>query len=70
VLEKLTKRITQDSTHSVMQMPNSPLGDQYAANVGKDAAARMDQIKAVKQQLENWQQELKELRRLYVSNRI
>jgi hypothetical protein len=51
-------------------MPNSPLGNHYAANIGKDAAAKMDLIKVVKQQLESWQQELKELRRQYVSNRI
>jgi hypothetical protein len=70
VLEKLTERRTQDSAHSVMQMPNSPLGNQYATNIGKDAASKIDQIKAVKQQLESWQQELKELRRQYVSNRI
>jgi hypothetical protein len=70
VLEKLTERITQDSAHSAMQMPDSQLGNQYAATIGKDAAAKMDQIKVVKQQLENWQQELKELRRHYVSNRI
>jgi len=53
-----------------MQMPDSPLGKQYAAKIGENAAAKINQIKALKQQLENWQHELKELRRHYVSNRI
>lgn len=70
MLEKLTERIGQDSAHSVMQMPDSQLGNQYAANIRRDAAEKIDQINSVKQQLENWQQELKELRRRYVSNRI
>ena len=70
VLEKLSERLTEESTHSVKQMPNSPLGDNYATKVGKDAAEKISRIDGLKQQLENWQQELKELRRQYVSSRI
>lgn len=70
VLEKFTDRFTQESAHSVMQMPDSQLGNHYGAKIGKDAAERIERINAVKQQLENWQQELKELRRQYVPNRI
>ena len=70
MLEKFSDQLTQESAHSVMQMPDSPLGKQYAAKIGENAAAKINQIKALKQQLENWQHELKELRRHYVSNRI
>jgi len=70
VLEKFSDRLAQDSAHFVMQIPDSPLGDQYATKIGQNAAAKIDRIETVKQQLEDWQQELKEWRRQYGSNRI
>jgi hypothetical protein len=53
VLNKLGERINTDATHSVMQMPESSLGEHYAGRIGVNAIEQTSRIQIVAEQLKD-----------------
>ena len=70
VLNKLGERINTDATHSVMQMPESSLGEHYAGRIGVNAIEQTSRIQIVAGQLTNWRDELLQQRRQNVSQSV
>jgi len=70
VLKKLGERLNEDAAHSVMQLPETQFGDQYAARIEARAIERTTQIQIVAAQLESWRSELLEQRRQCVSHHV
>jgi hypothetical protein len=58
VLRKLGDRINEHATHSVMQLPDTQLGDNYAAHIGARSIEQTNHIENVATQLQNWRDEL------------
>lgn len=67
VLRKLGERLIEQAAHSVMQLPETHVGDQCAARIEARAIERTGQIQLVTAQLENWRSELNGQRRQCVS---
>lgn len=67
VLKKLGERINTAAAHSVIQMPDSSLGDHYAGRIEVRAIEQTSRIEAVVEQLNNWREELIQQRRQNVS---
>jgi hypothetical protein len=70
VLERLGERLSTHAAHSVLQMPDTRLGDDYAARIGSSANEQISRIETVKSQLVNWSDEVRENRRQCVSNHV
>ena len=70
VLDKLGERLNTDAAHSVMQLPDSRLGDDYAARIEARAIEKTTHIQTVAAQLKNWRDELLEQRKQCVSNHV
>jgi hypothetical protein len=62
VLEKLGERITAHANHSMMEMPESPLGSHHAGQIESRAIEQTTRIKLVTAQLKIWRDELLEQR--------
>ncbi len=58
VLNKLGERINTHAAHSVMQIPESSLGEHHAGRIGVTAIEQTSRIKIVTKQLQNWRDEL------------
>lgn len=58
VLNKLAERINEHAAHSVMQLPDSRLGDDYAGKIESRTIERISGIETVSAQLKNWRDEL------------
>ena len=58
VLKKLGERINTHAAHSVIQMPESSLGEHYAGRIGVNAIEQTSRIETVAGQLQNWRDEL------------
>jgi hypothetical protein len=58
VLEKLGERITAHANHSMMEMPESPLGSHHAGRIEARAIEQTARIKLVSAQLKIWRDEL------------
>jgi hypothetical protein len=58
VLKKLGERINTHAAHSVIQMPESSLGEHYAGRIGVNAFEQTSRIETVAGQLQNWRDEL------------
>jgi len=58
VLKNLGERINEHAAHSVIQLPESCLGDQHSARIQARAIEQTSQIDAVAGQLEAWCDEL------------
>jgi hypothetical protein len=58
VLKKLSEHINTHAAHSVMQMPESSLGEHYAGRIGVNAIEQTSHIETVAGQLQNWRNEL------------
>jgi hypothetical protein len=54
VLTQLGERMSIESTHSVLQLPQTQLGAYYAESIEQRAIEHALRIKAVSAQLENW----------------
>jgi hypothetical protein len=63
VLEKLGERITAHANHSMMEMPESSLGANYAGQIESRAIEQTARIKHVASQLKIWRDELLQQRR-------
>ncbi len=58
VLKKLSERINEHAAHSVMQLPDTQLGDNYAAHIEARSIEQTNHIENVATQLHNWRDEL------------
>ena len=58
MLTKLGERLNTHAEHSVMQLPESPLGAHYAGRIEAGAIEQTSRIEAVTAQLKDWRDEL------------
>ena len=70
VLNKLGERINLDTARSVIQMPESSLGEHYAGRIGVNVIEQTSRIKIVAGQLQNWRNELIQQRSQNVSQSL
>jgi hypothetical protein len=70
VLKKLGERLNEHAAHSVMQLPDSQLGDNYAARIEAQAITQTTHIETVATQLKNWRDELLEQKKQCVSHHV
>ena len=70
VLKKLGERLNEHATHSVLQLPDSQLGDHYAGRIKVGAIEQTTRIQTVAAQLEQWRDELLQQRRQCVSHHV
>ena len=70
VLKKLGERLDNHATHSLMQLPATRLGDDYAARIEWQTIEQIARLKTVMAQLESWRDELKQERRQCVTRYI
>jgi hypothetical protein len=70
VLKSLDKRLNDQAADSVMRLPESKLGDQYAERIESKTIEQSTRIKLVTAQLEAWREELKQQRRQCVSHHV
>jgi hypothetical protein len=54
VLKKYAERLNEQATHSVIQMPESGLGAEYAARIQSQTIGQTSHVEAVAVQLTNW----------------
>ena len=70
VLNKLGERLNEEAAHSRLQMPDTRLGNEYAAKIEVRTIEQTSRIQDVKSRLENWCEELNQGRRHSVSNGV
>src|SRR6266542_539364 len=70
VLKKLEERIDNHGTHSLMQLPATRLGDDYAARIEWQTIEQIARLKTVMAQLESWRDELRQQNRQCLSQRV
>src|SRR6266568_6606863 len=70
VLKNLGERIDDHGTHSLMQLPDTRLGDDYAARIEWQTIEQIARLKTVMTQLEGWRDELRQQNRQCVSQRV
>jgi hypothetical protein len=58
VLQKLGHRLNEHAAHSVIQMPDTSLGEHYAGRIEVRAIEETSRIEAVAEQIKNWRDEL------------
>ena len=58
VLKMLGQRLDNHAAHSVMQLPETELGDRYAAHIEAQTIEQTSHIEKVSMQLQNWRDEL------------
>jgi len=70
VLKKLGERLNEHAAHSVIQLPDTQLGDRYAGHIEVRAIEQTTRIQTVAAQLEQWRDELLQQRRQCVSHYV
>ena len=58
VLKKYAERLNEQAAHSLIQMPESRLGADYAARIQSQTVGQISHIEAVSAQLANWMDEI------------
>jgi hypothetical protein len=58
VLKKYAERLNEQAAHSVIQMPESRLGADYAARIQSQTIEQISHVEAVAAQLTNWLDEI------------
>ena len=58
VLKKYAKRLNEQAIHSMIQMPESRLGVDYAARIQSQTIGQIHHVEAVAAQLTNWLDEI------------
>ena len=58
VLKKYAERLNEQATHSVIQMPESRLGADYAARIQSQTIGQISHVEALAAQLTNWLDEI------------
>ena len=54
VLKKYAERLNEQAAHSMIQMPESCLGADYAARIQSQTIGQISHVEAVAAQLTNW----------------
>ncbi len=70
VLKKLEGRMQNHATHSVTQLPDTRLCDDYTARIESQSLEQIARLTTVMAQLENWRDELKQERRQCVTHHV
>ena len=70
VLKMLGQRITAHAAHSVKQLPDTELGDQYAAHIEAQTIEQTSHLEKVSMQLKNWRDELVQEKTQHVAQSI
>lgn len=70
VLKMLNQRLNDHADHSVMQLPNTELGDQYAGHIEARTIEQTGHIEKVSMQLQNWRDELLQERKQQVTQSV
>ena len=70
VLKVLDQRLNDHAAHSVMQLPNTELGDQYAGHIEARTIEQTSHIEKVVVQLQNWRDELLQQRKQQVAQSV
>ena len=70
VLKMLGQRINDHAAHSVTQLPNTELGDQYAGHIEARAIEQTSHIEKTSVQLQNWRDELLQQRKQQVAQSV
>jgi hypothetical protein len=58
VLKMYAERLNEQATHSVIQLPESRLGADYAARIQSQTIGQISHVEAVATQLTNWLDEI------------
>ncbi len=58
VLKMLGERVNTDAAHSIIQLPDTRLGEDYAARIKARAIEQTTRIETVAAQLRNWRAQL------------
>ena len=58
VLKKYAERLNEQAAHSMIQMPESRLGVDYAARIQSQTIGQIGQIETVAAQIKNWRDEI------------
>ena len=58
MLKMYAERLNEQATHSVIQMPESRLGADYAARIQSQTIGQISHVEAVAAQLTNWLDEI------------
>lgn len=70
VLKMLDKRINEHVAHSVRQLPETELGEQYAAHLEARTIEQTGHIEKVSTQIQNWRDELLQQQKQQVTQKI
>lgn len=70
VLRKLSERVNTHTSHSVQQLPDSLLGNDYSSSFRAQGIEQNAQITFLITELECWRLEVQEQRRQSVSHRV
>ena len=70
VLKKLEARLDKHATQSLMQLPETRLGDNHAARIEWQTIEQIARLKTVMAQLESWRDELKQEKRQCVTHHV
>ena len=63
VLRNLGEHLNEHAAHSIMQLPQTRLGDNYAARIEARTIQQLTHIETVASQLKNWRDEMLQNRR-------
>ena len=58
VLKKYAERLNEQAAHSMIQLPESRLGVDYAARIQSQTIGQISHIEAVAEQVKNWRDEV------------
>jgi hypothetical protein len=70
VLKMLGERLNDHAAHSVRQLPETELGDRYAAHIEAQSIEQSSHIEKVSIQLQNWRDELLQQRKQQVTQTV
>lgn len=70
VLKMLDHRLNEQAAESVKQLPETDLGDRYAAHIESRTLEQAGHIEKVAMQLQNWRDELLQQRKQQVTQSV
>lgn len=70
VLKMLDQRIHDHTAHSINQLPDTELGNTYAAHIKDQSIEQTSHIQKVATQVQNWRDELLQQRKLQVAQSV
>lgn len=70
VLKALDQRLNEHAAHSVMQLPDTELGDRYAEHIEARTIEQTSHIEKVIMQVQNWRDELLQERKQRISQTV